>query len=387
MRNNVFLGILMMFFIVTCTAPFDYEVREVEEFLVVDASFTSERKAHRVIISYTFPLNRRTQRFAGGATVWIEDLDGGRIDFEERERGIYETAPDVAGEIGHRYILHINIGGLDLVSSEEIMLDPVPIDSIYGRYIGLPFDDGSFKYGIQFLVDSRGDENLARNYRYEYEETHEISLPFGSRFFFDKDEGIATLRETFLTNCYATDLSSELLIATSSGLSDNSILEFPLSFISESSEKLKVRYSLIVRQFAVSAAAYQFYREVKKTNESSGSFFDEQKGLVSGNIEVVGDPTTPVLGYFEVAGVGESRRVFAPRDFADQGFKPDVTDNCQFAIDTMFESALIFYFDTFPNNNLVFLDGVPPNRTAIAGSSSCTDCTNFGDLTKPDFWP
>ncbi|MEM9327093.1 MAG: DUF4249 domain-containing protein [Bacteroidota bacterium] len=385
MSNYLLIGILIGT-LLGCTAPFDFEVLETEEILVVDASFTNETKAHTVTISYSIPLDGEDQELVSGANVWIEVDDGSRIEFEETSTGVYQTAPNVAGEVGRGYTLHATVGDLALVTPQETMLETIPIDSVYGRYLALPMDNGTTELGIQFLLDARGDIDKARSYRFDFIETHQIKLRFGSQYSWDQETSTLAFRDTSLIDCYFTKASEELLISTSAGLAENSIVEFPVRFVSESDEQLRTRYSLILKQYSISSSAYDYYREVKETNESAGSFFDEQRGLIVGNIAVEGDPSIPVLGYFEVAAVNEIRDIFVPGDFLDDGFKARRSDQCMMSLDTVPQNELGDYFGNFPSSNIVILYGFPP-PPAVVGPRSCTDCRLFGEINKPDFWP
>ncbi|MDO3626770.1 DUF4249 family protein [Mucilaginibacter sp. BT774] len=71
----------------------------------------------------------------------------------------------------------------------------------------------------------------------------------------------------------------------------------PILSIASSAEKLSVEYSILVKQYALSADAYKFYANLKKNTEQLGSIFDAQPSAIRGNIHFVTTPAEPVIGY------------------------------------------------------------------------------------------
>ena len=126
---------------------------------------------------------------------------------------------------------------------------------------------------------------------------------------------------------------------------------------------------------------------VKENNESSGSFFDKQKGTVLGNISHVSDVGYPVLGYFEVAGVSSTFRIFPAGAFRDQGYSPARSYNCIYDLvaDSTAVADVGIYAGLGSAYEVIGLSE-PDADTAIIMPSICSDCRTYGTLDKPDFW-
>ena len=137
--------------------------------------------------------------------------------------------------------------------------------------------------GIQFFVDTHNDDAEFSNFRYEYEEDYEIRVPYPSLFDWDEEAEDFFSRGTDISTCYGRAESITLTIATTSGQSENRLAEFPIRMVAPNEGPLNHRYALTVKQFTISTAAYQYYKRLKENNESAGSFFDRQKGAISGN--------------------------------------------------------------------------------------------------------
>jgi hypothetical protein len=166
---------------------------------------------------------------------------------------------------------------------------------------------------------------------------------------------------------------------------------------------------------------------VQENNEFAGSLFDKQKGSVYGNMMSLDDESIPVLGFFEVAGVSEKKRIFKPDEFEEQGFDPELiwAGNCQDAfsqiglhkgttvetdttwidnepiIDTLSISHYLNYSGTDIHADdgdtskcIVTIDWgaftvevvkvTPPGKPLCI--TRCTDCRHYGFLDPPDWW-
>src|SRR6202012_1062500 len=109
--------------------------------------------------------------------------------------------------------------------------------------------------------------------------------------------------------CWRSDTSSTIVLGSSAKLAHNVIANNPIISITSTSEKIGFEYSILVRQYALTADAYNFYTNLKKNTEQLGSIFDAQPSEISGNIHSVSNPMEPVIGYISV-GSTASRRIF-----------------------------------------------------------------------------
>ncbi len=81
----------------------------------------------------------------------------------------------------------------------------------------------------------------------------------------------------------------------------------PLNFVSSETRRLHYRYSLLVRQMALSKKAFWYWDELAKNLQSKGNLFDTQPSLTPSNICNVNDEDELVIGYFSISGATEKR--------------------------------------------------------------------------------
>ena len=264
-------------------------------------------------------------------------------------------------------------------------LNPSPaIDSIYDLYTEKIFDDdNSADRGIQFFLDTHDPTDLSSFYRYEWEQTYVQIAPFDSRYTFFP----LLPREESLRKCWKTESSNELLVGSSTGSVGNRLSEYPINFVSANSNRLRYRYSLLAKQYAISESAYSYYRKVKEFNETTGSLFDQQQGSIIGNIRSVDRPTEPVLGYFEVAGVSKLRVFFNLSDL-DRNLELNSTFLCEL-LETNADSA-VYYRDfedlLMHDFNIRVDENGFMDTVYLMTSEACGDCTRLGTNKEPSFW-
>lgn len=383
MRNFIILLI-----IVSCVEPYDFELKGTQRYLVVDASITNIAGLQHVNLSYSYPLEGTSSEPVTGASVSLSDDQGGSVLFIEREPGIYRPGSSFKGVPGREYQLAISTpNGSQYLSEEVEMLQPGQLKDVYGRFLTLESETGSnVERKIQFLVDMVGNDTENYSYRFEYEEDYEIKVPYESVYEFNEDDLSISIRNPRVGTCYANEKSGGLFIATTSGQVSSFLTEYPLISIRENERKLINRYSISVRSFRISSKNYQYYKDLEENNKSAGSFFDRQKGALVGNITNIENPSEPVLGYFEVAGVSENFRVFEKGTWEEDGFNPDgLITNCTQFIDTVLREEVTAGGFDFDGKNIIGLSTLIPPEVYLA-PPNCSDCRVYGELNKPHFW-
>lgn len=383
--------VLILIVSYACVEPYDFEVKETEEIMVVDVSLTSELKTQQVTLFKSYALDSDQGEALTGAKVMIQEGgDGGKeYTFTETEAGVYSSQEVFGGTPGLSYVLNIEMSdGIQYQSLPEVMPNPVAIDSIYGRYIERNSTETDDKLkGVQFFVDNHNDTEASSSYRFEYREDYEIRVTYPSPYEYVEETDELVYRIPGIGTCYNYRLSSDFLTETTSGLSENRLSEFPVVYVETHEAMLRSQYLLTVYQLSISAGAYQYYKNIRENNESSGSFFDKQKGTVLGNISNVNDPAEPVLGYFEVAAVSSAYQKFSPGDFSEEGFVPERFAYCDYD-----QTA-----DTVRVDSLMYLDGwgtvdnvyayIDMSLTYVSTvPATCSDCRYYGVLEKPENW-
>lgn len=371
-----------------CVEPYDFGVTETVEVMVIDAQLTNEQKAHRVELSLSRAIDSESPSKVAGAEVRFIEDGNTEINLIETEAGVYETASTISGKSGSSYVLSITLAnGTTYQSTPQVLAAPVAIDSVYGKYLELPSEEnGEVLKGMQFFIDTHDETSEVSYFRYEYLEDFEIKVPYPSGIEWYPSTQTYGPRVEDIGTCYGNGQNQSLIIASTSGLSENRLSEFPIQMVSVDDPQLEHRYALTVRQYMLSASAYQYYKNLQENNESSGSFFDKQKGTIAGNIFNQNNPAEPVLGFFEVAGVSSVTDFFISSDFRNQGFISNYDlRNCnpQTAVDTVQINTL--NNELMSAYNIVEFPVTVPNG-AIIVLVPCSDCRIYADNKKPDYW-
>ncbi|MEZ5069857.1 MAG: DUF4249 family protein [Bacteroidales bacterium] len=115
-----------------------------------------------------------------------------------------------------------------------------------------------------------------------------------------------------LERCWITDTLSDIHTLDMSQMEPSPIRKLPLNFVDTQTRRLHQRYSLLVRQYALSQGAFFYWNELRKNLETQGGLFQSQPALTPSNLCNVEDPEEIVIGYFSLSAMAE-KRVFVDR--------------------------------------------------------------------------
>lgn len=370
-RKILLLSILLL--LSSCITQFIPETNEDKELLVVEGLITDQAIVNTIKLSKSSPLGiRNAAKPLSGCIINISDDLGNIFGFRETVDGTYITDPsDFQGVIGRFYTLHINTNTADNNLNYEsfpMEMKPVPpIDSIYYKKITIQESNGSSPTteGCQIYLNTHDPTNQCKFYRWEYSETWEFHLPY------------------FVPNnvCWVSSNSNAINIKNTSVFEEDRIDKYPLNLVSNLTDRLTVKYSILVNQYSLNEEEYLYWEKLQFISEQVGGLYDMIPSAISSNVYCLDDPNEKVLGYFSVSA-NSSKRIFIKDRFA--GLVSPYTDEACIT-DTIFGGALI------PNLNKfvwVIIDHTmpPPSYQVITASKGCYDCTVRGTNKKPDFW-
>ncbi|MEQ8649772.1 MAG: DUF4249 domain-containing protein [Cyclobacteriaceae bacterium] len=380
-----------------CVQPFEVDFPENDKILVISGVLTNADKTHYVNISYTRSLNEASDiPDVIDAEVSVEDEFGNVVIYLQEGAGRYISPTGFKAEIGVKYQLKVLHEGQLFVSEQVKLVSPTEIENVHwDPKEVIDSDLEEVVHGAQFFIDSEESQN--KYFRYEWEGTHLIIPPFSATHEV-VDRQIVEI-DFVPTPCYSTGYSNNLLLATTIGLSQPRVLDVPIHFIPETDSKLRHAYSLLVRQYSLTESAYNYYKQLKDNNESSGSFFDAQQGSIVGNIKNDSDPESLVLGYFEVSGESSKRKKFTRgSDFKSQiataAFPfycgeiivcDEDTGECGDIVEGTPEEAIENITLGFADY-IYQLDTSAMPQTAFVQRRGCTDCSYYATTDTPDFW-
>jgi hypothetical protein len=367
------LVITLLALISGCIKQFIPGVSEDQNMLVVEGLITDQPGHNTIKLTTSMPLGLPSlTKPLPGCSVTVSDNLGNVFSLNETDAGIYNPDPSFHGVVGRSYTLHIKT---DLNYSNRsyqslpVLMKPVPsIDSIYYDKLVLTrstLDDHPTGEGCQIYLDTHDPENNCKYYRWEYTETWEIQLPY------------------ILPNniCWVSSNSDHINIKNTTSLTEDRIDRLPINFVANLTDRLKIRYSILVNQYSINQEEFSYWDKLQKTVEQVGSLYDITPASIPSNISCIEKPSEAVLGYFSVSAVN-SKRIFINDQFRGMPNPYSDCENATIGIDWV-SPGLALGVNAWVI--IVHLEPPPPFRV-VTFFKGCADCTVRGTNIKPDFW-
>jgi hypothetical protein len=370
-----------------CVDPYNIKSVGYKNSLVVDGFISSDLKQHIVLLSRASTIDASTFIAETGASVVIEDSDGTSINLTETSAGTYLT-PTLAGAVGHYYTLKIKTNdGKQFISDAVLLADNPGIKNIYATFSpDLAIGEGLG--GVQVFLNTQDSSGNANYYRWEYEYTYEIKMPYPSTYKWIGGNNIV-YRDVAVDHCWGSNSSKSIIIKSTVGLSEDKVIDQLIQTIPGYSSNLRIRYSILIKQYVLSQAAYKYWHNIQVVNQTQGTLYDTQPGTVAGNIHSTNTSET-ALGYFDAGVIKEKRAFFIPSDFTPSGYKVQkFLAYCDFyqPVDVRL-NVLGDYLNAHLADSLVVseVEGLG-NVLVHLRPKICCDCTSLGTNSKPSFWP
>ena len=379
-------GLVIVILLITgCIEPFTPEIDTFEDLLVVEALISEEESSHYIKLSRSGGLDSEGYPPENGAVVTLTDGNGQATRFfESNSAGSYSPPPGRFNPMpGDTYILTIlTQDGAEYRSDPVIMVETNPIDSVYFERVQLPFDETeSLEDGFRILLNTGEGTASDSYYKFEWEETWEIATPYQSFLVFDN--GYPEVRDDNISICWNSERSTNLNIASTENFSTNLLTGHPVRFIPFYDPKLNIKYSILVKQYRLNESSYNFWQNLKDSNESTGSLYDKQPFRVLGNIRNINNQSEPVLGHFDMA-TSSSERIFIDNimDVPEDVSVPSLFLDCRVDADTTISYSQIPLFINRGYLISYYNFGVG----YVMAKKSCIDCRSKGENVKPEFW-
>ncbi len=381
------LFILFLLCTMCCVDPYNIKSVGYKNSLVVDGFISSDLKQHQVLLSRASTIDASKFIAETGASVAIEDSDGSTINLTEASSGTYLT-PILAGIVGHLYTLKIKTSDGKQFSSDQVLLADNPgIKNIYATFSpDLAIGEGLG--GVQIFLNTQDSSGNANYYRWEYEYTYEIKMPYPSTYKWLGGNNIV-FRDVAVDHCWGSSSSKSIIIKSTAGLSEDKVIDQLIQTIPGYSSNLRIRYSILIKQYVLSQDAYKYWHNIQVVNQTQGTLYDTQPGTVAGNIHSTSGSET-ALGYFDAGVVKVKRAFFTPADFTPSGYKVQkFLPYCDLyqPVDVRL-NVLGDYLNAHLADSLVVseVEGLG-NVLVHLRPKICCDCTSLGTNSKPSFWP
>src|SRR6185312_10045698 len=248
-------------------------------YLVVEG-YISGNSTSTFTLSRTIPLpGDSTLPTENGATVQIEGSDNSVYPLTGLGNGVYSTVDTLRLNTQLEYRLDIQIAGGEKYQSDFVAYKPTPpIDSLNW----VQNDDNS----VQIYVNTHDPTNNTRYYQWNFDQTYEYHSAEQSEDYWDKDtippevEGRAPQDQVY--RCWRSGSSTAIIIDNTTKLAGDVVYLQPVKFIPPNDVQSSVLYSILVRQYSLTADGYNFLSLMQRNTESLGSIFDAQPSNVSG---------------------------------------------------------------------------------------------------------
>jgi len=364
------------------------------QYLVVEGIINSGSDSTIIKLSYTAKLSSNvTLNPVAHAVVAVQSDQNATFPLTETTNGNY-VSPGLNLNSANKYRLSIKTANNEQYYSDYVpVLNSPPLDSVY-------YEVGN--NGIVINTASHDPTNTVQYYRWDYQETWIIHSNYDSHYISTGDTVIARDFNTQqIYMCWASDTSSNIILNSTARLRSAVLTNNPITSVGSTSEKLGDKYSIIVRQYALTGDAYSFWTNLKKNTEQLGSIFDAQPSQISGNIHSTSNPAEPVIGYIS-AGSTSEQRIFILNTQLPAWLPTPTYPNCQ--LDTELYAYVPpgskgpptnqvkeeFYYTSGNQGILIPVDPITTPQGAVLGFSGaiqeCVDCTLRGTNKQPAFW-
>jgi len=303
--KKYYLFVLLLYVMAECKKPYTPPaIVTPNNYLVVDGVIDTSPNG-TTIINLNRTRNLGDTTITGipelGAQITITGNDGSSYPLSDAAGiGIYSSAVLNLNPNG-QYKLGISTSDGRKYASDFVTSKPTPpIDSIH-------YDQPN---DFTVYLTSHDPANATHFYRWDYLETWEHDSRFrtpwelrhGQVWAKDPDSGSQQV-----DRCWTTRLSTGILLGNTTALSQDLVDRMPIITIINNDLRLDIAYSILVRQYALTEAAYNYWQLIQKTSQQLGSLFDLQPTQLIGNISCTSNPDEPVIGFVSASSIQQKR--------------------------------------------------------------------------------
>ena len=369
---KIFTVAILSMYLFSCVKSFNPPVLQSANlnYLVVDG-FIVPGSATTIKLSRTLNISD-SFRFVPelNAQLYIEGLSGSSYSFQTGFDGVY-TSPAAFLSNDDQYRLRIVLSdGKEYQSDYVEVKQSPPIDSL----------EWEEKGDISIYANTHDPSGKARYYKWIFDETVEYRSIYESFIDFKNGEIIFLNPDEYRYQCFKFYNSTNICIGNSGALAEDVIRRARITELPNDYSKVAYRYSILVKQFALTPDAYKYWQTLQANTEQNGNIFDPQPAQLRSNIHNVADPDEPVIGFVSISNYTEKRLFIRATQLR---YRPPVPyfDAC--SVDVISPSFAASYLADGAKLPAYFVTG---GGLAIA-NAICVDCRLQGGTTvKPPYW-
>ena len=319
------LVVIVLFLLLACKEKYVVHTNTPAEGFLVVEGFINISGNTNITLTRSSGLDSPLVIPEPGAEVDIQ-MESGTNYFLYESGGGHYAIDGLSLDPNQQYRLHIRTAnGKEYVSDYTIVKITPPIDSV--NWTGT--SNSVTGNQVNIFVTTHDDQTQPGYYQWQFEETWRYEAKYGSLLEYQNGSLILRPDNDLIYTCWKTDLSTTISIANTEKLSSNVIYQYPLTQIPyNTSDKLIKRYSILVKQYALTRDWYEWNQKIKKNTEQLGSIFDAQPSETGGNIHCVTDPGETVIGFVGCTTETE-KRIFIDHTEIPPGPINDGYDYCQ----------------------------------------------------------
>ncbi|MBS1523571.1 MAG: DUF4249 domain-containing protein [Bacteroidetes bacterium] len=363
-------------------------------YLVVEGSINTGADSTIIHLTHTIPLSSPSGTVSPpelNATVTVESDANATYPLSEIGNGYYASA-GLNLSSANKYKLKIITTGNKIYESDFVPVKNSP-----------PIDSVSYQVettDLRINVSTHDASNNTRYYRWDYDETWIIHSKYDSQLkliTYPVDSIVLRPASEQIYTCWQSQVSSDIVLGSTAKITNDILTNYPVTVIPSTSEKLAERYSILVKQYAMTPDAFNYYQELRKNTESLGTIFDPQPSSLTGNIHCTTNPSEQVIGYITAGSVSKVRIFVDARnlpananwipsqpqfdcDFEETVYNPDPLGVHPYSVKEYLYTGILIPIQPLQ------LPGAAHPIGYTGASPICVDCTLRGVNKPPAFW-
>lgn len=386
-RNNIF-GILVisMLLLTCCIKTYEPVIQSKDELkYVVTGQVNNGDQVQKVNVSTTSPFSLPEYKPVTGCIVTIIDAKGNSYSTLDKKDGNYETViPESELTPGSKFKVDIlTPDGTKIVSDFDSINECPEVDSIYYVVDTLPSVNPYISIkGIQYYVNLNAENISSRYFRWEVIETYEFRAVYPIEWIYDGKVHHVVPPDESRKVCWKSVMVKNIYTLSTQNLAKNKYKKFPLHFVDNySSPRLVYGTSLLLRQYAHSEAAFEYWEKLRTNSVEQGSLYEKQPLSIRGNLHNITNPDQQILGFFAASSV-RSKRIFVNKV---ENLPLEYNPGCSIE----FEKPRLSFAGISSIAYPVYLYAIPyGSYLIILLEPTCYDCRrDGGDTIKPAYWP
>lgn len=317
MKNRFVKHLILLFGLTAVTlscvdeykAPASLSNKHQEELVVEGRIFGGGESVFN--LSYTTPLNDSIRKYIPHARITVIDQDG------------YESGAAVYDEEQQEYRIDTQTLQPGTHCAVKIELDGETYQSDFQpMYISPEIDDITYKEledGISIHVSAHNDKDGGHAYMWTYEEDWEFHSDIditgiGGIVLYNKNIFQLEGKNPYLY-CWGHQKSRNIHIYSTEALEENKVMEHELLRIPIDDVRISYIYSILIRQWALSDEAYEYFRQMKLYTEEMDGLFAPVPAEIRGNVSCISNPEIRVHGFVSASTIAEKRIFIYESDF------------------------------------------------------------------------